>query len=320
MDQPPRIHRTPGHPGRRTGRRGAVHRQLPGGPARPARPDLGPRPAVRRLSALARRDQGTGRHGRSRRAGRDRIRPAQHARARVAKVSVHRSRAAHGTTPTPLARPAGGRVFPPRVGPPAACRRPFRGLLSVGRHNPREAKETLVTDSVRWDLDGAVATITLNRPEARNALTAEMKTTLLSALRRAEAAAEVRAVIITGAGPGFCAGQDLREHAEILAAGEAATDTVRLHYNPIIMTITTMPKPGIAGGNGGAAGAGASRRARPRRTRRSKRRSATRPGTGWPTPWRRRPNCRRRRAGPPITGRPRSPPAASPTPRARAGR
>src|SRR5260370_6201905 len=70
-----------------------------------------------------------------------------------------------------------------------------------------------------------------------------MKTRLLSALRRAEAAAEVRAVIITGAGPGFCAGQDLREHAEILAAGEAATDTVRLHYHPIIMTITTMPKP-----------------------------------------------------------------------------
>src|SRR5260370_26240624 len=83
-----------------------------------------------------------------------------------------------------------------------------------------------------------------------------MKTRLLSALRRAEAAAEVRAVIITGAGPGFCAGQDLREHAEILAAGEAATDTVRLHYNPIIMTITTMPKPVIAAGNGVAAGAG----------------------------------------------------------------
>src|SRR5260370_852404 len=83
-----------------------------------------------------------------------------------------------------------------------------------------------------------------------------MKTRLLSALRRAEAAAEVRAVIITGAGPGFCAGQDLREHAEILAAGEAATDTVRLHYNPIIMTITTMPKPVIAAVDRVATGAG----------------------------------------------------------------
>jgi 2-(1,2-epoxy-1,2-dihydrophenyl)acetyl-CoA isomerase len=118
-----------------------------------------------------------------------------------------------------------------------------------------------VTDSVRWDLDGAVATITLNRPAARNALTAEMKMALLAALREAAAAAEVRAVIITGAGQGFCAGQDLREHADSLAgdaAREAAADTVRLHYNPIIMTITTMPKPVIAAVNGIAAGAGAS--------------------------------------------------------------
>jgi 2-(1,2-epoxy-1,2-dihydrophenyl)acetyl-CoA isomerase len=115
-----------------------------------------------------------------------------------------------------------------------------------------------VTDSVRWDLDGAVATITLNRPDARNALTAEMKTALLAAVREAEADPEVRAVIITGAGRGFCAGQDLREHAEILAAGEAgATDTVRLHYNPIVLAITTMPKPVIAAVNGIAAGAGA---------------------------------------------------------------
>jgi 2-(1,2-epoxy-1,2-dihydrophenyl)acetyl-CoA isomerase len=119
-----------------------------------------------------------------------------------------------------------------------------------------------VTDSVRWDLDGAVATITLNRPAARNALTAEMKTALLAALREAGAAAEVRAVIITGAGQGFCAGQDLREHADSLASGEAArnaaADAVRLHYNPIIMTITAMPKPVIAAVNGIAAGAGAS--------------------------------------------------------------
>jgi 2-(1,2-epoxy-1,2-dihydrophenyl)acetyl-CoA isomerase len=114
-----------------------------------------------------------------------------------------------------------------------------------------------VTDSVRWDLDGAVATITLNRPEARNALTTEMKTALLAALRQAEVTAAVRAVIITGAGPGFCTGQDLREHAEILEAGEAATDTVRLHYNPMVMAITTMPKPVIAAVNGIAAGAGA---------------------------------------------------------------
>jgi 2-(1,2-epoxy-1,2-dihydrophenyl)acetyl-CoA isomerase len=141
-----------------------------------------------------------------------------------------------------------------------------------------------VTDSVRWDLDGAVATITLNRPQARNALTAELKTELLRALRQAGSSPEVRAVLITGAGQAFCAGQDLREHAEFLeaagsrdeaapAAGDApagvspagarpagapaALDTVREHYNPLVMAIRSMPKPVIAAVNGVAAGAGA---------------------------------------------------------------
>jgi 2-(1,2-epoxy-1,2-dihydrophenyl)acetyl-CoA isomerase len=141
-----------------------------------------------------------------------------------------------------------------------------------------------VTDSVRWDLDGAVATITLNRPQARNALTAELKTELLRALRQAGSSPEVRAVLITGAGQAFCAGQDLREHAEFLeAAGSrdgaapatgdapagvspagarpagppAALDTVREHYNPLVMAIRSMPKPVIAAVNGVAAGAGA---------------------------------------------------------------
>jgi 2-(1,2-epoxy-1,2-dihydrophenyl)acetyl-CoA isomerase len=111
---------------------------------------------------------------------------------------------------------------------------------------------------VCWDLDDAVATITLNRPQARNALTAEMKDALLAAVRKAEAEAAVRAVILTGAGEAFCSGQDLREHAEVLASGAEPTGTVRQHYNPIITTIMTMPKPVIAAVNGNAAGAGAS--------------------------------------------------------------
>ncbi len=115
-----------------------------------------------------------------------------------------------------------------------------------------------MTDSVCWDLDDAVATITLNRPHARNALTAEMKDALLAAVRKAWAQAEVRAVILTGAGEAFCSGQDLREHAEVLASGAEPTGTVRQHYNPIITTIMTMPKPVIAAVNGNAAGAGAS--------------------------------------------------------------
>ena len=116
------------------------------------------------------------------------------------------------------------------------------------------------SDTVRWDLTEAVGTILLNRPRAHNAFTAEMKTALLAALRQAAASPEVRAVLITGAGPAFCAGQDLREHAELLTAAQdgAAMDTVREHYNPIVLAIRSMPKPVIAAVNGVAAGAGAS--------------------------------------------------------------
>lgn len=121
------------------------------------------------------------------------------------------------------------------------------------------------SDTVRWDLTEAVGTILLNRPQAHNALTVEMKTALLAALRQAAASPEVRAVLITGAGPAFCAGQDLREHAEVLTAAQtgpaqtgAAMDTVREHYNPIVLAIRSMPKPVIAAVNGVAAGAGAS--------------------------------------------------------------
>ena len=124
---------------------------------------------------------------------------------------------------------------------------------------------TVQSDTVRWDLTEAVGTILLNRPQAHNALTAEMKTALLAALRQAASSPEVRAVLITGAGPAFCAGQDLREHAEVLTAAQtgpaqtgAAMDTVREHYNPIVLAIRSMPKPVIAAVNGVAAGAGAS--------------------------------------------------------------
>jgi 2-(1,2-epoxy-1,2-dihydrophenyl)acetyl-CoA isomerase len=115
-----------------------------------------------------------------------------------------------------------------------------------------------VTDSVLRRDDGAVATITINRPDARNALTTETKVALLQALRGCSADDSVRAVVLTGAGQAFCSGQDLREHAGLLAAGEAALNTVREHYNPTIETIAAMPKPVIAALPGVAAGAGAS--------------------------------------------------------------
>lgn len=114
-----------------------------------------------------------------------------------------------------------------------------------------------MTDSVLRQQAGAVATITINRPAARNALTAETKVGLLDALRDCGADDGIRAVILTGAGQAFCAGQDLREHADLLDAGAAPVDTVREHYNPLVATITGMPKPVIAAVNGVAAGAGA---------------------------------------------------------------
>ena len=114
-----------------------------------------------------------------------------------------------------------------------------------------------MSDSVLREQAGAVATITINRPAARNALTTETKAALLNALRDCSSDPGIRAVILTGAGGAFCAGQDLREHTDLLAAGASLTDTVRDHYNPMIMTIAGMAKPVIAALPGVAAGAGA---------------------------------------------------------------
>ena len=133
-------------------------------------------------------------------------------------------------------------------------------MLSLDTSCTRGAsgKEDPVTDSVLHEVDGAVATITINRPAARNALTVDTKVALLEALRDCSANETVRAVILTGAGQAFCSGQDLREHADLMAAGSAPLDTVRRHYNPMIETIAGMPKPVIAALPGVAAGAGAS--------------------------------------------------------------
>ncbi|MQA87693.1 MAG: enoyl-CoA hydratase [Streptosporangiales bacterium] len=111
--------------------------------------------------------------------------------------------------------------------------------------------------TVRYEVADAVATITLNRPDAMNALTAEMKAALLDALVRARDDDAVRAVLLTGSGRGFCSGQDLREHVGNLEAGRGLHGTVREHYNPIIRALVETPKPIVAAVNGIAAGAGA---------------------------------------------------------------
>ncbi|HET7725945.1 MAG TPA: enoyl-CoA hydratase-related protein [Candidatus Limnocylindrales bacterium] len=109
---------------------------------------------------------------------------------------------------------------------------------------------------VRIALAEGVATITLDRPDALNALTVAMKGELLAALRSVGRDSAVRAVILTGSGRAFCAGQDLRERLEPDAAPLEVE--LRERYNPIIRALRDLPQPVIAAVNGVAAGAGAS--------------------------------------------------------------
>jgi len=116
-----------------------------------------------------------------------------------------------------------------------------------------------MAQTVLYDVTEGLATITLNRPDAMNALNEELKDALRDTLQKAAGDDAVRAVLLTGAGDrAFCVGQDLKEHTEALRQhGGGALDTVERHYNPITLAIATMPKPVVAGVNGVAAGAGA---------------------------------------------------------------
>jgi 2-(1,2-epoxy-1,2-dihydrophenyl)acetyl-CoA isomerase len=102
--------------------------------------------------------------------------------------------------------------------------------------------------------DGAVLTITLNRPDVLNALNTAMHRALAASLREARDGG-VRAVVITGAGRGFCVGQDLTEFRE--AAGDIGS-RLRDNYHPNVRAIRALEKPVIAAVNGAAAGAGMS--------------------------------------------------------------
>jgi 2-(1,2-epoxy-1,2-dihydrophenyl)acetyl-CoA isomerase len=114
-----------------------------------------------------------------------------------------------------------------------------------------------MSDGIGYATSDGVATITLDAPATMNSLTVAMKLALLDALAQARDDDAVRAVVITGAGRAFCTGQDLKEHAAGLAAGDRKLTTVVDHYNPIITAITSLPKPVVAAVNGMAAGAGA---------------------------------------------------------------
>jgi 2-(1,2-epoxy-1,2-dihydrophenyl)acetyl-CoA isomerase len=105
-------------------------------------------------------------------------------------------------------------------------------------------------------ITAGVLTLTLNRPEVLNAITPALLDEVADSLRDAASGGTVRVVIITGAGRGFCSGQDLRA-----AAGDGGLDVGRVlrdHYTPVIRAIRSMDQPVIAAVNGVAAGAGSS--------------------------------------------------------------
>jgi 2-(1,2-epoxy-1,2-dihydrophenyl)acetyl-CoA isomerase len=113
-----------------------------------------------------------------------------------------------------------------------------------------------MTDTVLRGTANGVLTLTLNRPDALNSFTVEMKSALLGALKDAARDRDVRAVVLTGAGRAFSAGQDLKERqgADVADLGTE----LRVRYNPIILAMRRLEKPIVGAINGVAAGAGIS--------------------------------------------------------------
>ena len=111
-------------------------------------------------------------------------------------------------------------------------------------------------ETILFERDGPIARITLNRPDRLNSFNVQMHQEMSEILR--ERLEDSRVVVLTGAGRGFCAGQDLNDRA--VTADDHPVDlgmTVETSWNPLIRNLTTMPQPVIARVNGVAAGAGA---------------------------------------------------------------
>jgi 2-(1,2-epoxy-1,2-dihydrophenyl)acetyl-CoA isomerase len=110
--------------------------------------------------------------------------------------------------------------------------------------------------SVLISTEAGVMTVTLNRPDKLNAFVAEMHGLLREAMQRAETDASIRAVLLTGAGRGFCAGQDLAER-DMSDPNLDVGGGLDANYNPFIRRMRALPKPVVCAVNGIAAGAGA---------------------------------------------------------------
>src|SRR5262245_60996219 len=113
-------------------------------------------------------------------------------------------------------------------------------------------------ENIRLEIEAGVATLTLHRPDRLNSFTVAMHEEVQAALAQLRADRNVRCLVLTGAGRGFCAGQDLSDRA--VAPGQSPKDlgmSIEKYYIPLVQALRKMPLPVVAAVNGVAAGAGA---------------------------------------------------------------
>lgn len=114
-------------------------------------------------------------------------------------------------------------------------------------------------ETIKYEVKNGVAVLTLNRPDTLNSFTLQMHAEVREVIKSVRATPSIRCLLLTGAGRGFCAGQDLSDRS--VAADDSVPDlgeSVEQNYNPLIRGIMTLDKPVICAVNGVAAGAGAS--------------------------------------------------------------